>query len=123
MPRGRIVLMRSIVEGSLPVNDADVRTHIDRCLGCRACETVCPSGVPYGHLLEATRATLTEVKPNPPIARLILFVFARRALLRLAMLAGRVTRALRISALASRLPGRVGFAMAMLESTRTPAAL
>jgi glycolate oxidase iron-sulfur subunit len=117
-PRGRIVLMRALVEGSLPIDDADVRTHIDRCLGCRACETVCPSGVPYGHLLEATRATLTRTKPNPPIARLILFVFARPALLGLAMLAGRATRATRLSWLLSRLPGRLGFAMSMLESTR-----
>ena len=39
-PRGRIVLMHALVEGTLPVDDPDVRTHIDRCLGCRACETV-----------------------------------------------------------------------------------
>ena len=117
-PRGRIVLMRALVDGSLPVTDADVRTHIDRCLGCRACETACPSGVPYGHLLEATRATLTRVTPNPPVARLILFVFARQALLRLAMLGGRIARASRLSWLLSRVPGRLGFAMAMLESTR-----
>jgi glycolate oxidase iron-sulfur subunit len=119
-PRGRLVLMRSIVEGSLPVGDPDVRTHIDRCLGCRACETACPSGVPYGHLLEATRATLTRVRPNPPIARAILFAFGKPMLMRLAMLGGRVTRALRLSALLARLPGRPGFAMAMLESTRRP---
>jgi glycolate oxidase iron-sulfur subunit len=119
-PRGRIVLMKSIVEGTLAVDDADVRTHIDQCLGCRACETACPSGVPYGHLLEATRATLTDVKPNPPIARLILFIFSRRALLGLAMLGGRIARATRVSWLLSRLPGRLGFAMAMLESTRPP---
>src|SRR3954463_1971999 len=75
-PRGRIVLMRSLVEGSLPTTDMDVRTHIDRCLGCRACETACPSGVPYGQLLEATRATLTANRPNPFIVRAILFVFA-----------------------------------------------
>src|SRR3954470_6003835 len=117
-PRGRLVLMRSIVEGSLPVDDADVRTHIDRCLGCRACETACPSGVPYGHLLEATRATLTQVKPNPPVAQLILFAFARPTLLRLFMLGGRIARATRVSRHLSRLPGRFGFAMAMLESTR-----
>jgi glycolate oxidase iron-sulfur subunit len=119
-PRGRIVLMRSLVDGTLPVTDPDVRTHIDRCLGCRACETACPSGVPYGHLLEATRATLTREQPNPPVARLILFVFARRALTRLAMLGGRVARATRVSWLLSRAPGRLGFAMAMLESTRSP---
>ncbi|HEX5972348.1 MAG TPA: heterodisulfide reductase-related iron-sulfur binding cluster, partial [Gemmatimonadaceae bacterium] len=119
-PRGRIVLMKSVVEGTLAVDDADVRTHIDQCLGCRACETACPSGVPYGHLLEATRATLTDVKPNPPIARLILFVFARRTLTTLAMLGGRIARTTRLSWLLSRLPGRLGFAMAMLESTRSP---
>lgn len=119
-PRGRIVLMRAIVEGSLPVDDGDVRTHIDRCLGCRACETACPSGVPYGHLLEATRATLTKRRRNPLVARLILFVFARRALMRLAMLGGRVARATRVSWLLSRLPGRLGFAMAMLDATRAP---
>jgi glycolate oxidase iron-sulfur subunit len=119
-PRGRIVLMRSLVDGTLPVNDPDVRTHIDRCLGCRACETACPSGVPYGQLLEATRATLTREQPNPAVARLILFVFARRALTRLAMFGGRVARTTRISWLLSRLPGRLGFAMAMLESTRSP---
>ena len=119
-PRCRIVLMRSLVEGTLPTNDDDVRTHIDRCLGCRACETACPSGVPYGQLLEATRATLTKTRPNPIVARLILFTFARSSLTRAAMLGGRIMRAIGLSRLLSHLPGRIGFAMAMLESTRTP---
>jgi len=119
-PRGRIVLMHAMVEGTLPVDDPDVRTHIDRCLGCRACETACPSGVPYGRLLEATRATLTANQPNPPIARAILFTFAHPALLSLAMLGGRIARALRLSSLLARLPGRLGFAMSMLEATRAP---
>ena len=121
-PRGRLVLMRALVEGTLPTTDADVRTHIDRCLGCRACETACPSGVPYGHLLEATRATLTAERPNPFIARAILYAFARRPLLRLAMLGGRLARLLRVSRLLAQVPGRLGFAMAMLESTRSPIA-
>ena len=119
-PRGRIVLMHALVEGTLPIDDPDVRTHIDRCLGCRACETACPSGVPYGHLLEATRATLTAKQPNAPIARAILFAFARPALLSLAMLGGRIARKIRLSSLLARLPGRFGFAMAMLEATRVP---
>lgn len=53
-PRGRIYLMRAIQDGRLPLGDTAVR-HIDLCLGCRACEAVCPSGVQYGDLLEHTR--------------------------------------------------------------------
>lgn len=53
-PRGRIYLMRSLNSGRLKIDDASVR-HIDLCLGCRACEVACPSGVQYGDLLEQTR--------------------------------------------------------------------
>jgi glycolate oxidase iron-sulfur subunit len=53
-PRGRIYIMRAIQSGQLDVGAATVR-HIDLCLGCRACETACPSGVQYGSLLEETR--------------------------------------------------------------------
>ena len=53
-PRGRIYIMRAIQSGQLDVGAATVR-HIDLCLGCRACETACPSGVQYGTLLEETR--------------------------------------------------------------------
>src|SRR5262245_48357760 len=56
-PRGRIYLMRGFVEGKLNLSDAFV-SHIDLCLGCRACESVCPSGVPYGELLEGARAEI-----------------------------------------------------------------
>jgi glycolate oxidase iron-sulfur subunit len=117
-PRGRIVLMRALVEGELPLDDPSVQTHIDRCLGCRACETACPSGVPYGQLLEATRATLREVRPTPLIGRVILSVFARAALLRVMLIASRVIRATRIPALFAGLGGRLGFASAMLSSTQ-----
>src|SRR5919202_6500046 len=80
-PRGRILLMRSLVEGELGTDDPSVHTHIDRCLGCRACETVCPSGVPYGQLIEATRATIAERHAPPLVARAVLTVFKRRRLL------------------------------------------
>ena len=53
-PRGRIYLMKSLAEGRMALDDAVVR-HIDSCLGCRGCETACPSGVHYGRLLERTR--------------------------------------------------------------------
>ena len=116
-PRGRIMLMRSLLEGTLDRNDDDVHTHIAQCLGCRACETACPSGVPYGHLLEATRATLAQTRPIPPLARLILSVFARPALRRLAMFGARVLRATGLPKLLGKLPGRPGFAFSMLAST------
>jgi len=116
-PRGRIFLMRSLLEGTVEPNDPSVQQHIDQCLGCRACEPVCPSGVPYGQLLEATRATLRESRPIPFIARLILFVFARPWLLRPAMFFSRFLAATPIPSLLSGLKGRLGFAMAMLAST------
>ena len=120
-PRGRLLLMRSLLEGSLQTSDAAVRQHLDQCLGCRACETACPSGVPYGHLLEATRATLTERHPLPLPARLLLRVFRHPLLMRMAMAFGRATRAARVGRLFARLvPGRYGFALRMLEATRLP---
>ena len=119
-PRGRIVLMRSLLAGSLAADDGDVATHIDRCLGCRACETACPSGVPYGRLLEATRATLALSRPISLLARTVLLVFARRTLLNVVMFGARVLRATRLAALGARLPGRIGFSLAMLDATRVP---
>src|SRR6476619_4102870 len=116
-PRGRIFLMRSLLEGTVTPNDQAVRTHIDRCLGCRACETACPSGVPYGQLLEATRATLAIGRPKPMLARIILGVFRRPWLLKPAMFASRLLAATPIPTLFSKTPGRFGFAMAMLAST------
>jgi len=53
-PRGRIHLMRALEDGALQPTREVVR-HLDLCLGCRACEPACPSGVPYGSLIEAAR--------------------------------------------------------------------
>lgn len=119
-PRGRIFLMRSLLEGTIAPDDPSVHAHIDRCLGCRACEPACPSGVPYGHLLEATRATLRESKRPPFVARLILFVFLHPVLLKLAMFGSRLLAATPIPTLLSRTKGRMGFGMAMLASSGAP---
>lgn len=53
-PRGRILLMKEVLEGNL--EHAEAASHVDQCLGCLACETHCPSGVPYGELLNSYRA-------------------------------------------------------------------
>ncbi len=53
-PRGRILLMKEVLEGRLSPDAA--ATHIDQCLGCLNCQTSCPSGVEYGHLLSSYRA-------------------------------------------------------------------
>ncbi len=119
-PRGRIFLMRSLLEGTISPDDESVQTHISRCLGCRACETACPSGVPYGHLLEATRATLDQSERMPFVARTILKLFANRFLLSIFMFGSRLFAATPLPTLLSRLRGRVGFAMAMLASTGSP---
>jgi glycolate oxidase iron-sulfur subunit len=119
-PRGRIVLMKAIADGALSLDDTVARLHLDRCLGCRACETACPSGVPYGQLLETTRERLAVRRPLPVVARFILFVFARPAVLAIAMFAARALRASGIAALFARFPGSAGFGMAMLASTHRP---
>ena len=66
-PRGRLVLMRKLHEGALSPSDVDVTRHLDLCLGCRACETACPSGVPYGRILETAREQINgaRVRPRP----------------------------------------------------------
>src|SRR5687767_855107 len=61
-PRGRIVLMKQVLEGAIPAEAA--RVHIDRCLGCLACEPACPSGVPYRDLISPYRAQVQEKLPR-----------------------------------------------------------
>ncbi|MFX3618133.1 MAG: (Fe-S)-binding protein [Sporolactobacillus sp.] len=60
-PRGRIALMKGVTDGVIEA-DEDVAHSLDLCLGCRACEPVCPSGVKYGHLLEDARSIIQQHK-------------------------------------------------------------
>jgi glycolate oxidase iron-sulfur subunit len=62
-PRGRIALMKAVVDGVIEP-DEDVERSLDLCLGCRACEPVCPSGVNYGHLLEEARDIINQNKKH-----------------------------------------------------------
>ena len=74
-PRGRIYLMRAAAEGRVGLSRTFQR-HLDLCLGCRACETACPSGVRFGSLLEATRAELRRAGPPTKHRLLQAFVFS-----------------------------------------------
>jgi glycolate oxidase iron-sulfur subunit len=66
-PRGRIYLMKHLLEGGDVTTTT--QTHLDRCLGCRACETTCPSGVHYTRLLELVRPHVEQVVPRAFRAR------------------------------------------------------
>ncbi|MET0383281.1 MAG: glycolate oxidase subunit GlcF, partial [Burkholderiaceae bacterium] len=73
-PRGRIYLMKQVLEGGAPTRSTQV--HLDRCLSCRSCETTCPSGVEYGRLVEIGRR-IVDAKVERPMGER-----ARRWLLR-----------------------------------------
>jgi glycolate oxidase iron-sulfur subunit len=94
-PRGRIALMRAIDDGTVDVFDAAAREQGSFCLGCRACEPVCPAGVPYGRLIEQLRDTQWKGRRRPLRVRPLL-AFARNA--RLIRLTGRLRRHVRFTA-------------------------
>ncbi len=68
-PRGRIYLMKGLRDGDIAPT-AEVVRHLDLCLGCRACETACPSGVHYGELIEAARTELARSPVRPRLRAL-----------------------------------------------------
>jgi glycolate oxidase iron-sulfur subunit len=107
-PRGRIYLIKEMLEGK-PVTAA-TRTHLDRCLTCRACETTCPSGVQYAQLLDIGRQEIDRRAPRGRIERMM-----RKMLLRVLtnpsgfarlLAAGRVVRPLLPTALRNKIPAR-----------------
>ena len=78
-PRGRIYLIKEVLEGNEVTGKT--RTHLDRCLTCRSCETTCPSGVQYGRLLDIGRQVVEKRAPRPLAMR------AQRWLIREGLLA------------------------------------
>jgi glycolate oxidase iron-sulfur subunit len=67
-PRGRIFIIKSLAEGRMTLSDSSVE-HLSLCLDCRACETVCPAGVPYGRLIEAAKAEIERARPGDAARR------------------------------------------------------
>ncbi|MEZ5385793.1 MAG: heterodisulfide reductase-related iron-sulfur binding cluster [Prosthecobacter sp.] len=74
-PRGRIVLMKEVLEGKMSFESA--QPHVDRCLGCLACEPACPSGVPYRDLISPFRALAAPKMNRSPLERLRRFFAAQ----------------------------------------------
>ena len=91
-PRGRITLMRLLETGDLAPDDATLAEESSLCLGCRACETVCPAGVQYGHLLEEWRDEQWSGLKRPWIVRPLLLIANRKWLLRILGLVRRSAR-------------------------------
>ncbi|MEE8544540.1 MAG: glycolate oxidase subunit GlcF [Alphaproteobacteria bacterium] len=113
-PRGRIYLIKSMLEGGREPSTATV-THIDRCLSCLACMTTCPSGVNYMRLVDHARRHIEERYRRPAAERLmrsaLALVLPRRTLFRIALRAAKLARPV-----TARLPGRLG-SMAALAAT------
>lgn len=85
-PRGRIYQILQVDSGRLEIGDSFV-THMDRCLGCRACETACPSGVRYGEILERARHEIASNYRRPWVSRKLRRFFFLRVLHNRKMLA------------------------------------
>lgn len=117
-PRGRIYLMRALQEGRIDLDDS-FHKHMDLCLLCRACETACPSGVPFGRMMEATRDQMWNEPVGPPAQRVanrvaFEFVFPHRglfgrlfAMMRIYQHSG-LQSIVRRSGLLQRMPGKWG---------------
>jgi glycolate oxidase iron-sulfur subunit len=114
-PRGRIFMIKSLAEGRMRLSDPVV-DHLSLCLDCRACETVCPAGVPYGRLIEAAKAEIERARPGTVARRVFRWLnfgmlLERPALLRAAVAAMRLyqisglQRLVRASGLIRALPG------------------
>lgn len=116
-PRGRIELMRSLERGDLEATDVALTYHLDRCLGCRACEPVCPSGVRYGQGLETARERLAVAGGVPWLARAALWALTAPGVSGVVYWFARVLRATGIPRLLAGW-GRIRFAMGMLAATK-----
>ncbi|MCX5512503.1 glycolate oxidase iron-sulfur subunit [Kaistia algarum] len=110
-PRGRIYLIKDMLEGSKPANDEVVK-HVDRCLSCLSCMTTCPSGVNYMHLVDHARAHIEETYNRPfadkAIRATIAAVLPYRSRFRLALVGAAIARP--FAGVVAKIPGfeRIG---------------
>jgi glycolate oxidase iron-sulfur subunit len=119
-PRGRIILMKSVLEGTVNLDEA--LPYVDRCLGCQACVTACPSGVPYGELILPFRAYAEKRRRRRPLGRAVSRRLAIESIpyprrFRAAARAGQLARPVQ-----GLLPGEMRAMLGLLPSTLPPAA-
>ena len=106
-PRGRIYLIKQVLEGHQPTRSTQL--HLDRCLTCRNCETTCPSGVQYGHLVDIGRKVVDRKVPRPAgeaAARWMLKEALPSPLFGPAMKLGQAVRGLLPATLKAKVPAR-----------------
>ncbi len=104
-PRGRIYLIKQVLEGQAPTRATQM--HLDRCLTCRNCETTCPSGVAYGHLVDIGRKIVDEKVPRPLGEKALRWALKEglpSALFAPAMKAGQMVRGLLPESLQAKVP-------------------
>ena len=106
-PRGRIYLIKQMLEGEVPTRKTQM--HLDRCLTCRNCETTCPSGVQYGHLIDIGRKLVDERVPRPAAEKALRWALKEglpSPLFAPAMKMGQAVRGLLPASLQAKVPAR-----------------
>ena len=104
-PRGRIYLIKEVLEGAEPT--AATQTHLDRCVTCHNCETTCPSGVKFGHLIDIGRNLVDQKVRRPPSQRIMRWMLRHllnSSLFGPAMKLGRLVRPVLPGVLKSKVP-------------------
>ena len=109
-PRGRIYLMKQVLEGAEPTRQTQL--HLDRCLTCRNCESTCPSGVDYGHLVDIGRKIVDAKVPRPMSEKAVRWALKEglnSPLFAPAMAVGQMLRPLMPASLKNKVPAKQSF--------------